>query len=228
MDCFLPVKAESQRLPNKNFLPIPELGISLTTLKLTQLANCHSITRIIVSTDDPSKLEDHVPDNAHHLCEIVKRPKLLASPNTTIRDLARHASEICESEFIIWTHVTSPGLSGQDYENAIRELLAKQKEGYDSAISLTKLQNFVFNKNLEPENFISIKGDWPSTQSLEIRFEVTSGIFLARRKTLETGRRVGERPLAIFLNRVQAIDIDYPEDFECLGRLKLLVNEDTW
>lgn len=224
MECFVPIKANSQRVIEKNFLPIPGLGMSLTQLKLSQLATCPSISRIIISTDDQDKLETHLSPNFRHLCEIIQRPDRLATPHARISDLAIHASEICSAEYVLWTHVTSPGLCGADYHAAIQNFSKGRSKGYDSAISVSRLQNFLLDRNLRPSNFESPNGDWPATQSLEVQWEVTSGIFIADRKLLATGHRVGKVPMPIYLNRIQATDIDYPEDFEGLSQLRLVAN----
>ena len=87
----------------------------------------------------------------------------------------------------------------------------KRQGEYDSAFSAEKIQTFAWYEgrplNYSPENI-------PRTQTIEPVYIETSAFFIFPR-ALWTGRhrRIGDRPYMAVVDRIEGLDIDYPEDF---------------
>lgn len=215
---FLPCRKGSQRVPNKNTRPIGSFEKGLLQIKLNQLLNTPSISRIIVSTDDEDIIK-YVCDLEEDRLEWSRRPSYLASSHTDLRDLIYHASELIHSGTILWTHVTSPFVNEDTYEKAINAFF----EGvftskFDSLCSVTEFRSFAVFKG-DGVNFDLNSGEWPATQDLDPIMLINSAIFIADREFYVDKRRVGKKVLMHRMSELESIDVDWPSDFELVTKL---------
>ncbi len=130
INCFLPCRAGSQRLPKKNIRPIAGYHYGLVEIKLKQLSEVKSINNIVLSTNDQEIIKFATSLNIAKL-NIHKRADYLASNQTSTDDLIMHASDLITKGHILWTHVTSPFLNAGTYQEIIEKYIALVKEGYD-------------------------------------------------------------------------------------------------
>ena len=85
---------------------------------------------------------------------------------------------------------------------------------YDSLMTVTKLQKFIWN-NVEPINYDVTIEKWPRTQTIEPLWEVNSGAFIATKKIYKKRMdRVGDTPFLFPLDREISFDIDWFLDFK--------------
>ena len=83
--------------------------------------------------------------------------------------------------------------------------------GYDSAFSAERLQTFAWYEG-RPLNY-SLDAI-PRTQEIEPVYIETSAFFIFRREVwCQLRQRIGRRPYIAVVDRIEGIDIDYPEDF---------------
>jgi CMP-N-acetylneuraminic acid synthetase len=113
-----------------------------------------------------------------------------------------------EADAYLLAHVTSPFLRAASIRAGLR---AVADEGHDSALSVTPLREFAWMDG-KPLNYdLSAV---PRTQNLPVIFVETSGFFVFRKEiAVEHGRRIGFNPKFVEVSKIEAIDIDYPEDF---------------
>jgi N-acylneuraminate cytidylyltransferase len=200
VSAFLPTRKGSQRVKNKNTRRFACFDGGLLQLKLNQLTTVSSITEIIVSTNDEASIEI-----GKSFCEtddrirVIERPSHLAQSSTDLTDLVKYVPEICVSEHILWTHVTSPFVEAVDYERAIQFYFEALQNGFDSLMSAQSFKNFLWSKE-EGDIINRVTSEkWPQTQDLEDLYEIDSAIFLANRNTYLTEKdRIGLKP-EIFL-----------------------------
>ena len=84
-------------------------------------------------------------------------------------------------------------------------------EGYDSAFSAERMQTFTWYRG-EPLNYAL--DAIPRTQEIEPVFVETSAFFIFRREIwCDLHQRIGRHPYVAVVDRIEGIDIDYPEDF---------------
>lgn len=213
---FLPTRAGSERVKLKNTRTFSNVDGGLLRIKLEQLLDSKSIAEIILSTNDYNSVEVAKKIKSKRLV-IVERPDHLAQSTTNLTDLVKYVPSVCNSKHILWTHVTSPLISSSDYDDAIRIYFEGLNQGYDSLMSVKKIQNFIWSKK---HNVVINKKEndlkkWPRTQDLNIVYEINSAIFLASRDIyLSEMDRVGITPYLLAQSQIQSTDVDWEEDFK--------------
>jgi len=215
---FLPCRLGSQRVPNKNTKTFSGVEGGLLKIKLDQLCSTGTIDRIVVSSNDPRVLEI---TSQYHDDRIVidERPDKLGSNTTTTDELIQYASTIILEGQILWTHVTSPFLNEYDYESIIECYFKSLDNGYDSLMTVLKLQGFIWDKR-KPISYKRDELKWPMTQNIEPLFEVNSGVFLSSFENYKNfNDRIGKKPYLYEQNKRKSTDIDWPEDFVFAERL---------
>ena len=112
----------------------------------------------------------------------------------------------------MWTHVTSPFVSSNVYDNVINTYFNMLKD-YDSLMTVSKLNSFLwFNNN--PINYDRRNEKWPRTQTLNPIYEINSAVFINSYKTFKKSKdRIGFKPFLFELDKIISHDIDWPEDF---------------
>lgn len=210
---FLPCRKGSQRIPDKNIKPFAGIEGGLLNIKLQQLIACERIDSIIVSSNDERVLS-FTQSLKHSKITIDERPDHLGSNNTTTDELIRYVPTLIKQGDVLWTHVTSPFIDENDYLRLIHQYYACLGEGYDSLMTVLKLQGFIWNK----KGPISYKRDelkWPMTQNIEPLYEIDSGAFISSAENyLIFNDRVGVSPKLIEQEKAKSVDIDWPDDFE--------------
>jgi CMP-N-acetylneuraminic acid synthetase len=216
--CFLPCRAGSQRVVGKNIKPFAGYEFGLVQIKLRQLISSVLIDEIVLSTDDLNILAFAESLNEPRL-RLHQRIETLASSETRTDQLVAHALELIPEGHILWTHVTSPFITENQYNHLIRTYFEKLGSGYDSLMTVTPIIGFLW-QNDKPVNYDNRIEKWPRTQTLKPVYEVNSGVFLASSKIYhELDDRIGYHPYLQELDKLTGYDIDWPEDFiiaECL------------
>jgi len=214
---FLPTRKGSQRVQNKNTKPFCGIEGGLLALKLNTLIQVPSIDTIILSTNDPEaiRIGEAFLDRGKKI-EIIRRPDSLASSDTLVEDLIRYVPTVVKHKHIFWTHVTAPFIEPEIYERALNDYFQKLEEGYDSLLSVTAFQQFLWS---EDENDI-INCDrsvnkWPNTQDLNPLYEINHAFYISSRENyLHFNDRIGQKPYLFQLDKISSIDIDTSEDFQ--------------
>ena len=214
---FLPTRAGSERVKNKNTRDFAGVKGGLLAIKLEQLLNVPNITEVILSTNDEASIKVAEDFSANLKLKVVRRPNYLAQSQTNLTDLVSYVPSICNGEHILWTHVTSPMVTSKAYEEAIKLYFQKLENGFDSLMSVKEIQNYIWSKK---ENSVLNRkeGDvkkWPRTQDLEKAYEINSAIFIASKAVYDTENdRIGKRPFLLTHNNIQSVDVDWEEDFK--------------
>lgn len=210
---FLPCRKGSQRVPNKNTRPFAGIEGGLLRIKLAQLLACKRIDKIYLSSDDEVVLNIGRAMNDNRII-IDRRPDHLCQSSTSTDDLVRYVPELIkEDATIIWTHVTSPFLKAETYDDMLDTYYSHLPE-HDSLMSVNELRTFIWNKD-GSINYDRTIEKWPRTQTLEPWYEINSGAFIADRAIYERLHdRVGEHVFPYPTTKIESFDIDWPEDFE--------------
>jgi CMP-N-acetylneuraminic acid synthetase len=214
---FLPCREGSQRVPFKNTKPFSGVEGGLLKIKLIELLKVPSVREIVLSTNDLKVIEIAEKINTNKIV-IDRRSDYLSSSSTSTDDLINYVPKIIKDTHILWTHVTSPFVTADIYELIIKKYFVKLKEGFDSLMTVNKIQNFLWNDKGSINYDRSIE-KWPRTQTLPKLYEVNSGVFinsLDNYKLFED--RIGKIPFLYETEGYTSFDIDWPEDF-LLGEL---------
>ena len=211
MTVFLPCRAGSERVPFKNTRVFAGIEGGLLRLKLESLKTIAEIDQIVVSTNDPDVIRI-VKELGIDKVSIDIRPDHLASSATSTDDLIKYVPQIIQDEHILWTHVTSPFLSGETLRKAVN--IYKTNNGHDSVMSVTKIQTFLWTED-GALNYNRSVEKWPRTQTIKPIFEINSGFFISSRSNyLKLEDRIGQTPYLFETSGNETVDIDWPEDFE--------------
>lgn len=210
---FLPLRKGSERVPDKNIKEILNFSKGLFQIKITQLLGCELIDEIIVSTDytfSELNFENNILSNKK--IKFISRPNFLCKSDTPLKDLILYASQVCNFEFILWTHVTSPFLNSRIYDKIIESF---KNSNNDSLITTANFNEFLWDIN--SKNIFGVtNGEWPRTQDLKNFKLITNGVFLAKKEQFAIGERIGKNPMLYELNEKESMDIDTSFDFEIL------------
>ena len=147
---------------------------------------------MIVSTNDPEVVKISNGLNSKKI-KIIIRPDQLASSSASTDDLIRYVPEIMPDGHILWTHVTSPFI-GPDIYNQIIDQYFKSLTTFDSLMTVSKLQKFIWNDS-EPISYDRDVEKWPRTQTIDPLWEVNSGAFMASKAIYKRNiDRIGKKP----------------------------------
>ncbi|MCB7480619.1 cytidylyltransferase domain-containing protein [Christiangramia sediminis] len=212
---FLPTRKGSERVKNKNTRKFSGYDGGLLELKLKQLSTLN-VDEVILSTNDEQSIEiakKIMPVFPRLKIDI--RPDFLASSNTNLSDLIKYAADLTTSDNILWTHVTSPMVSTSVYKDCIKTYINALNNGYDSLMSVTTIQNFLWD--IQSNDIINRIGDerWPKTQNLKKIYELNSAVFISPIEIYRTKiDRVGANPYLYEMDKITSVDVDWKRDFK--------------
>lgn len=213
INCFLPCRKGSERVPKKNIKPFSDISHGLIEIKLKQLIACQAIDKIFLSTNDEEILDFASSFTTDKLI-LHKRCDELSSSSTSTDDLVAHALELIQEGDILWTHVTSPFITSVDYETIIQHYIAALSEGYDSLMSTHLIHGFLWNEQ-GAINYDRTKEKWPRTQTIQPIHEINSAVFLNSAENYAAyNDRIGVKPFLYPMDKIQSFDIDWEEDFK--------------
>lgn len=199
---FVPIKLNSQRLPNKNILPIS--GHPLCWHILDTLSRTKGVDEVYVYCSDES-VKEYMPNKVKFL----KRDKKLDGDLVKGFDIYDAFIREINADIYILAHTTSPFIKQETVESALNKMIDSD---YDSAFSAQRVQTFAWYKN-NPVNYDL--NDVPRTQDMEPIYLETSGFFMFRKEIFtENRRRIGFKPYLQEVDIVEAVDIDTKEDYE--------------
>lgn len=210
---FLPCRKGSQRVPKKNIKSFAGFKNGLIEIKLKQLLECKKIDKIYLSTNDEEILEYAKSLNQDRII-LHKRVEHLSSSQTSTDNLVSHVLELIPEGDILWTHVTSPFLNANVYNDIINKYEEVKIQGFDSLMTTSLIHGFLWDKK-GPINYDRTKEKWPRTQTIEPLHEINSAVFLANVESYRNlNDRIGNYPYLYELDKIKGFDIDWEDDFK--------------
>lgn len=197
-------------LKDKDYLPFA--GTNLLIHKIRQLKEIPNLN-IVVSTDSEKLALMAQKENV----TVMKRPSKYSLENNLFGDFVRYVCVNINSEHILWACVTSPLVSAVRYTEAIRIYEEKLQAGYDSLVSVQKLQRYLMDENgaLNFRTGNCLK----SVDQLPKLFIFTNGISIAPRESMIRWKYTsGDMPYMMVLDKRESIDICDEFDYECAKR----------
>jgi len=205
---FLPCRAGSERIKNKNTRLFGKYDNGLIQLKLDQLDGS-IVDNVVVSTNDPKVMDlaKGYPKVRLHI-----RDESLCRSDTSTDKLIPHALELIPTGHILWTHVTSPFVGSMEYNKIIGQYKSSISEGFDSLMTMTEIKAFLWQDG--PLNYSRDIERWPQTQTIKPVYKINSAAFLAPVEAYKNGDRIGINPYLYLLDEHEGFDIDYPVEFD--------------
>jgi len=223
----LPLRAGSQRVKNKNTKDFAGIKGGLTYLKIRELLKVKQMNKCYISSDDLNVLRIAEAFNDPRLV-IVKRPDELCQSDTTVENLTQYIRELVDDEHIFWVHATAPFVSYKTFIRAWMEYCDQVigEDNNDSLMSVTKIQQFIWSdEEKKVINNSCVNSRWPQTQDLTPLYEINHAFYINAKTNYSD--RIGKNPICYELDKLESMDIDWPDDFELaekIYRLSLGIN----
>jgi N-acylneuraminate cytidylyltransferase len=202
---IVPIKAHSERLPEKNFRDFN--GRPLYYWILDTLESVEEVDKIIINTDAEEIIDD--PPEQFDI-DISVRPERLRDDEVTT-NIIEYEIARTDSDLYLHTYCTCPLLTSETISNAIKEFV--NSPSYDSLLPVTKRQKRFYDAEFNPINHDP--HDLSPSQDIPPVYEDNSVLFIYTEETFEEfGYRIGENPLPFEIDEREAIEIDYLSEFE--------------
>lgn len=214
---LLPMKAHSERVPNKNIRNF--CGKPLYHWVLTSLLASRYISCVVINTDS-SEIARDAPKYFERV-RIIKRPEEIRGDFVPMNHIIAYDLSVLDGDHFLQTHSTNPFLTMDSIDQAI-EFYFNNTNRYDSLFSVTRLQTRLYWGDGQPINHDPAK--LLRTQDLEPVYEENSNLYVFSRTSFEQSgcNRVGLRPAMFELNKLEAVDIDEELDFKLAEALKVM------
>jgi len=207
VSAIVPIKTNSRRLPNKNFLILGDKILSNYIFET--LLSCKSIANVYCYCSN-SKILELLPNGVKHL----PRPEYLNGDNIQANELFRYAIEKLDAEHIVISHATGPFVSQESIEKGIESVVTM---GYDCSFAVEKHKTYAWYEG-EPLNYSQYQTI--QTQNLNPVWTETSGFYIFKKEDyLKTNSRINGKPYFVEVNKREAIDIDEASDFNLATQL---------
>jgi len=208
---LLPMKAHSERVPNKNFRLFS--GRPLFQWILEALLAVPEISKIVINTDAGNILKQYRLLSSERVVIRNRKPDLcgdFVSMNKIIEDDIQHVP----ADMYLMTHATNPLLRSETISAAILKYQHSISVGdSDSLFTVTSHQTRFYKGDGTPVNHDP--GNLIRTQDLEIWYEENSNLYIFSRDSfMKTNARIGKRPILFAMPRWEAIDIDDQETWD--------------
>ena len=200
---LIPIKLETKRTPGKNTKPFFD-GTPLMTFIQRACLDTDGIDDVYIYCSDDAVIPYVLPG-----VKYLKRPKYLDEDNINANDIIREFIGTVDSDIYVNAHTTSPFAKPETIEDLIEHVKSGE---YDSAFCAESIKTFIWMDG-KPANFDP--NHFPRTQDLPAVYGETSIAYVFLKDAfLKYGRRLGEKPYIREVSKIEAVDIDYPEDFD--------------
>lgn len=204
---LVPIKLNSQRLENKNILPIA--GQPLCSYITKTLLQTKGIDEVYVYCSD-EKVMEYLPEGVI----FKQRDKCLDGDMVKGFDIYRSFINEVDADVYVLAHTTSPFIKKESIENALNHVINGE---CDSAFSAERIQTFAWYNNV-PLNYNL--NDVPRTQDIEPVWIETSAFFIFEKEVFTVhNRRIGFNPYIQEVSGMEAMDIDEKKDYEMACRM---------
>lgn len=210
---LLPMKANSERVPGKNFKEFA--GKPLYRWILDSLLAVPEVGQVVINTDAVDILEAGGLWDVYSPGRVILRQRKaelcgdFISMNLVLADDVQSVG----ADAYLMTHTTNPLLSTATIRTAINRFNdATEKGTSDSLFAVNKIQTRFYRADVSPVNHDP--DNLVRTQDLEPWYEENSNLYLFTRDSFaKTQSRIGEHPIMIETAKWESVDIDEPDDW---------------
>ncbi|MFG6329088.1 MAG: acylneuraminate cytidylyltransferase family protein [Lachnospiraceae bacterium] len=200
---LIPVKMGSKRVPGKNIKLFFDGTPLMSFIQRTCLGS-NLINEVYIYCSD-----DTVKEYILSGVKFLKRPAFLDVDTVNANDIIREFIKSVDADVYVNAHTTSPFAKTETIDDCISKVSSGR---YDSAFCAENIKTFMWSDgkpvNFNPDYF-------PRTQDLpDIYGETSIAYVFTKESFLKNNRRLGKKPYIKEVGKIEAIDIDYPEDFE--------------
>ena len=145
----------------------------------------------------------------HKLREDYYCDEMQCSANEMIFDMCKKTP----AEIIVWAHCTNPLVKSSTYDKAISTFLEKEKEGYDSLISVETLREHLWTTCKRPLNYNPYQEKHILASQLDPLYKQNGAIFIQRRDNfLANSYFFGKKPFLFVMDTCEGLDVNNDVD----------------
>ena len=212
---LLPMKANSQRVPGKNFRLFA--GKPLFAWILDTLLAVEDITKIVINTDAQNELAASGLQTSERVI-VQQRPKHLCGDEVSMNLILAHDIASNPADTYLMTHTTNPFLSVKSIEAALENYSQGLRDGHDSLFTVDPVQTRFYREDVTPINHDP--ANLVQTQDLEPWYAENSNLYIFSRDSFEsTQARIGKNPIMLATPKYESVDIDTSDDWFFAERL---------
>ena len=199
---FVPVKGTSERIHNKNIALLNGKPLFLHTME--KLMKCSFIDEVYLDTE-----KDEIYEMARYTgCKYLKRDPALATNKTDGHSLFYNEAIKVEADIYIQVLCTSPFIDVDTIKRGVEVLKSNE---YDSVVLVKREKQYTWNEMGPTYN----RNNIPNSKDLPDIVVETMGLYITNKDiALKMQRRYGTKPYLITAKPIEAIDVNYPDDFE--------------
>lgn len=199
---FVPIRLNSKRVVGKNLKLLGDKPLMCYVLET--LSKVKGVDEVYCYCSNEEVIK-YLPQGVKFL----KRPEFLDRDETLGKEIYEEFTKTVDADVYILAHTTSPFMKIDTFENALDKIIY---DDFDSAFSAEKIQTFAWF-NGKPLNY-DLK-EIPRTQTIEPVYVETSAFFMFKRDVWKIHKqRIGFKPYMALVDKIEGVDIDWPEDFE--------------
>lgn len=200
----VPAKSSSERVKSKNCQLLGGIPLFIYTLK--KLQDADFISEVWLDTDSQD-MANMVSDYGYS-CKIMLRDKEFANNKTDGNKLLLNEIEHIDGDIFIQILCTSPFTKLSSIKKGLDIIF---KGEYDSIVGGAK-DKFYLWRNHKPLYDIN---NIPNSKDLpDFLMESMSLYIIPKKVAIDTKRRIGNKPYFIELDKIETVDIDYPDDLD--------------
>ena len=210
-------KGRSSKLKNFNLSTIK--GKNLVQICCEKLLKSKNINEVYLDTES-SAIENSISYLIPKGLKILKRPIEMCCDSIVANDLLVHSlHSVSECDVLLQTFPTSPLLSIETIDNAIKQFINKL-DCHDSFFITSSSQEYFWNNknNPTPINFTTKKQ--PRSNKLEVIYIETHGLYGTTVESLiENKRRIGKNPMMIEVPKIESFYVRDDQDLKIVKKL---------
>jgi CMP-N-acetylneuraminic acid synthetase len=200
---MIPIKLNNERVPGKN---VKKFSDGTPLMKLIQKAcnGTKSVDEVYVYCSKP-EVKEYLIDGV----KFMQRPDYLDTSAVNCNDIIREFMKVIDADVYVVSHATGPFTRSESIDTCVQKVISGE---FDSAFLAKRMQEFLWQNgtamNFDIQHF-------PRTQDLTPIYSEASGAFVFTKSTFQKyDRRIGVKPYIHEIDEIEAVDIDYPIDFE--------------
>ncbi len=207
---LLPMKGNSERVKNKNMRDFD--GAPLYHAIMKSLLASKYIEQVVINTDSET-ISKNAKDAFGDRVMIIDRPVEIQGDFVSMNDIIAYDLAHLDGDVFLQTHSTNPLLRTETIDKAIKKYF-EGLEKFDSIFGVTKVQTRFYDKDANPVNHNP--EELLRTQDLEPLYEENSNFYIFSKESFKNAgnKRIGVKPQIFEVNKLEAVDIDEPEDFK--------------
>lgn len=211
---FLPAKGSSDRIKCKNMKLLNGKPLFLHTLE--KLVKCDFIDEVYLDSESDEIL-NYAPHLKYHP---LKRDVDLANNKTDGHQMFYNEVRQVEADIYIQILGTSPFIKIETIKKGIDVL--KNHPEFDSAVLVKRDKLYTWSETGPLYNVDHI----PNSNTLSDTIIETMGLYIVRSDFAHKyKKRIGNKPYLLCAEVIEAIDVNYPEDFQLADTIARGINE---